>query len=193
MRIGYGRVSTRDQNPDAQHDALTAARCDKIFIDKASGKLANRPELDKALAAARDGDQLVVTKLDRLGRPMEHLLSLTAELQTEGVHLVVLDQGIDTSTAVGRMFFQILAAIAEFEHALISERTVAGLAAARRRGRTGGQKPKLTPRQARIAKEMYDSGDHTVQQIADEFGVTRPTIYRHVTKLQAVKTIAKQL
>ena len=82
MRIGYGRVSTRDQNPDAQHDALTAARCDKIFIDKASGKLANRPELDKALAAARDGDQLVVTKLDRLGRSMEHLLSLTAELQT---------------------------------------------------------------------------------------------------------------
>ncbi len=188
MKIGYGRVSSRDQNPDSQHDALTAAGCNQIFTDRVSGKLANRPELDKALLIAREGDQLVITKLDRLGRSMEHLLDLTGELQVKDVHLVVLDQGIDTSTAVGRMFFQILAAIAEFEHALISERTLAGLAAARKRGRVGGQKPKLTPRQSRIAKEMYDSGDHTVQQIADEFGVTRPTIYRHITKLEATET-----
>jgi len=185
MRIGYGRVSTRDQNPDAQRDALTAAGCDEVFVDKASGKLARRPELDKALLVARrPGDQLVVTKLDRLGRSLEHLIELSGELQGKGVDLVVLDQGIDTSTAVGRLFFQILgAALAEFEHALISERTMDGLAAARARGRTGGQKPRLTPRQAKIAREMYESGEHTVQQIADEFGVTRPTIYRHVGKL----------
>ena len=114
MRIGYGRVSTRDQNPGAQHDALTAARCDRVFIDKASGKLASRPELDKALlSASRAGDQLVVTKLDRLGRSLEHLIQLANTLQAGGVDLVVLDQGIDTSTAVGRMFFQILGAIAE--------------------------------------------------------------------------------
>jgi DNA invertase Pin-like site-specific DNA recombinase len=114
MRIGYGRVSTRDQNPDAQRDALTAAGCDQVFIDKVSGKLASRPELDKALLSAnRVGDQLVVTKLDRLGRSLEHLISLSNELQKRGVDLVVLDQGIDTSTAVGRMFFQILGAIAE--------------------------------------------------------------------------------
>jgi DNA invertase Pin-like site-specific DNA recombinase len=180
VKIGYGRVSTRDQHPEAQDDALRAAGCAEVFIDKASGKLARRPELDKALLVLRDGDQLVVTKLDRLGRSLDHLIDLSKNLQTRHVDLVVLDQGIDTSTAVGRMFFQILGAIAEFEHALMSERTLDGLAAARARGRTGGQRPKLTRRQAKIAQEMYDSGDHTVAQIAEEFGVTRPTIYRHL-------------
>ena len=109
MRIGYGRVSTRDQHPEAQHDALTVVGCDEVFVDKASGKLARRPELDKALLSAnRAGDQLVVTKLDRLGRSLEHLIELSNTLQTRGVDLVVLDQGIDTSTAVGRMFFQMI-------------------------------------------------------------------------------------
>ena len=192
MRIGYGRVSTRDQHPEAQHDALEAAGCEQIFIDKASGKLARRPELDKALLAAnRKGDQLVITKLDRLGRSLEHLLELSKLLEQRGVDLVVLDQGIDTSTAVGRMFFQILGAIAEFEHALMSERTIDGLAAARARGRTGGQKPKLGPRQVKLARQMYDeTGDdgkqkHTVAQIAAEFDVSRPTIYRHLAKTAA--------
>ena len=125
-----------------------------------------------------------MTKLDRLGRSLAHLIALSAELQQRGVDLVVLDQGIDTSTAVGRMFFQILRAIAE--HALMSERTMDGLAAARARGRTGGHQPKLTPRQARIAQAMYDETGpdgkrrYTVAQIAAEFGVTRPTIYRHL-------------
>lgn len=189
VRIGYGRVSTRDQHPDAQHDALKAAACHQIFLDKASGKLARRPELDKALLSAnRYGDQLVVTKLDRLGRSLEHLIELAKLLQARGVDLVVLDQGIDTSTAVGRMFFHILGAIAEFEHALMSERTMDGLAAARARGRTGGQKPKLGPRQVKLAREMYEENGedgrrtHTVSQIAAEFGVSRPTIYRHLSK-----------
>jgi len=188
MRIGYGRVSTRDQNPDGQRDALDVAGCDEVFIDKASGKLASRPKLDEAMRISRAGDQLVVTKLDRLGRSLEHLMTLSTQLQTRGVDLVVLDQGIDTSTAVGRLFFQILGAIAEFEHALMSERTRDGLDAARARGRTGGQKPKLTPRQAAIAQGMYDAlgpdgrRAHTVQQIADEFAVTRPTIYRHLQR-----------
>src|SRR5215218_379533 len=183
MRIGYGRVSTRDQHPEAQHDALAAAGCDEVFIDRASGKLAFRPELDRALLSAnRSGDQLVITKLDRLGRSLEHLIELSKLLQARGVDLVVLDQGIDTSTAVGRMFFQILGAIAEFEHALMSERTMDGLEAARARGRTGGQKPKLRARQVQLAREMYDSGDYTVQQIAEEFGVARPTIYRHLER-----------
>jgi len=191
MRIGYGRVSTRDQNPDGQHDALNAAGCDEVFVDKASGKLASRPKLDEALRISRKGDQLVVTKLDRLGRSLEHLMALSTQLQAKQVDLVVLDQGIDTSTAVGRMFFQILGAIAEFEHALMSERTRDGLDAARARGRTGGQKPKLTPRQAKVAQDMYDElgpdgrRAHTVQQLADEFGVTRPTIYRHLQRPSA--------
>ena len=189
MRIGYGRVSTRDQNPEAQHDALEVAVCEEIFVDKASGKPARRPELDKALVCARrEGDQLVMTKLDRLGRSLEHLMELSKLLQKRGVDLVVLDQGIDTSTAVGRMFFHILGAIAEFEHALMSERTLDGLAAARARGRTGGQKPKLGPRQVKLARQMYDETGpdgkrkHTVAEIAGEFGVSRPTIYRHLAK-----------
>ena len=187
MRIGYGRVSTRDQNPAAQHDALTAAGCDRVFVDKASGVLASRPELDKALLSAnRSGDQLVVTKLDRLGRSLEHLIALSGRLRERGIDLVVLDQGIDTSTAMGRMFFQILGSLAEFEHALMSERTRDGLQAARARGRTGGQKPKLGPRQVALARAMYDEVDeqgkrrYTVAAIAAEFGVTRPTIYRRL-------------
>jgi DNA invertase Pin-like site-specific DNA recombinase len=187
VRIGYGRVSTRDQHPEAQHDALVAAGCDKVFLDKASGKLARRPELDKALHSAnRAGDQFVITKLDRLGRSLEHLIELSNDLQRRGVDLVVLDQGIDTSTAVGRMFFHILGSIAEFEHALMSERTMDGLAAARTRGRVGGPKPKLRQRQAELARQMYDQVDEqghnkfTVAQIAAEFGVTRPTIYRYL-------------
>jgi len=178
----------RDQHPEAQHDALDAAGCDEIFVDKASGKLARSPELDKALLSAnRAGDQLVITKLDRLGRSLEHLIELSKLLEKRGIDLV-LDQGIDTSTAVGRMFFHILGAIAEFEHALMSERTLDGLAAARARGRTGGQKPKLGPRQVKLAREMYDETGqdgkrkHTVAQIAAEFGVSRPTIYRHLAK-----------
>lgn len=186
MRIGYGRVSTRDQNPDSQHDALLAAGCDQVHLDRASGTLSRRPALDQALLVARSGDQLVVTRLDRLGRSLEHLIALAKDLDARGIDLVVLEQGIDTSTAVGRMFFQILGAIAEFEHALMSERTRDGLVAARARGRTGGQKPKLTARQGKIAQDMYDElgpdgrRAHTVAEIAAEFGVTRPTIYRHL-------------
>jgi DNA invertase Pin-like site-specific DNA recombinase len=189
MKVGYGRVSTRDQNPDSQGDALRAAGCEEVFIDRASGKLARRPELDKALLVAnRAGDQLVITKLDRLGRSLEHLIDLAKLLQSRDVDLVVLDQGIDTSTAVGRLFFQIIGAISEFEHALMSERTMDGLAAARARGRTGGQKPKLGPRQVKLARQMYDETGrdgkrrYTVAQIAAEFGVSRPTIYRHLGK-----------
>jgi DNA invertase Pin-like site-specific DNA recombinase len=188
MRIGVARVSTRDQNPEAQQDALRAAGCERIFTDKASGKLARRPELDKALLVAREGDQLVITKLDRLGRSLKNLIELSEVLRSRGIGLVVLDQGIDTATPAGRLFFQIIGAIAEFEHALMSDRTLDGLEAARARGRTGGQKPKLKARQIKLAQEMYDElGEdgkrrYTVQQIADEFGVSRPTIYRHLER-----------
>jgi DNA invertase Pin-like site-specific DNA recombinase len=136
----------------------------------------------------REGDHLVITKLDRLGRSLRNLMDLSDDLQKRGVELEVLDQGIDTSTPVGRMFFQILGAIAEFEHSLMAERTKQGLAAARARGRTGGQKPKLRPRQIQLAQQMYDETGpdgkrrYTVQQIADEFGVSRPTIYRHLSR-----------
>lgn len=193
MRIGYGRVSTRDQNPEAQRDALLAANCDPshTYIDKASGKLASRPELDKALLVARDGDQLVITKLDRLGRSLANLIELSEQLRERGVGLVVLDQGIDTSTPAGRLFFQIIGAIAEFEHALMAERTRDGLEAARARGRKGGRKAALRPRQVELAQRMYDETGpdgkraHTVQDIADELGVGRTTIYRYLDREKA--------
>ena len=144
-----------------------------------------RPELDRALAELRAGDTLVVTKLDRLGRSLQHLLELSAALQERGVDLVVLQQGIDTSTPTGRLFFQIIAAIAEFERELNHERTVDGLAAARARGRTGGQKPKLTARQVELVREAYDARDSTVAQVASDFGVTRSTIYRALAHTEA--------
>lgn len=191
MKIGYGRVSSQEQHPEAQQDALLMAGCDKVFIDKASGKLASRPELDKCLAALREGDSLVVTKLDRLGRSLQNLIALSIELKERGVALIILDQGIDTSTPMGRMFYQILGAVAEFERELIVERTKDGLAAARARGRTGGRKKALGTRQARLARDMYDEvGEdgkrvHTVAAIAKELGVSRPTIYRYLEEKTA--------
>lgn len=180
-RIGYGRVSTRDQNPDSQRDALTEAGCDKIFIDKASGKLASRPELDKALEYARAGDQFVITRLARAARSLKHLLELAETLRDRGIDLVVLKQGIDTSTPTGRLAFHMLGAIDEFQRELIVEGTHEGLEAARSRGRTGGRRPTLTDTQIRMARQMYDSEEYTVQQIADTFNTSRATVYRALT------------
>lgn len=180
--IGYGRVSRLDQNPDGQHDLLAAAGCDEIFVDKASGKLASRPELDAAMRHLRSGDVLVITRLDRLGRSVKHLAALATEFHERKIGLRVLQQGIDTTTAVGRLFFHVLAAIAEFERELIVERTRDGLAASRARGRNGGRKPTLTDAAVRQVQEMYDSKRYTVAQIAAAFKTTRPTIYRSLDR-----------
>lgn len=179
-KIGYARVSARDQNLEAQQDELTAAGCARIFADRASGKLERRPELDKALDYLREGDQLVITKLDRLGRSARHLLDLSDLLKDRGIDLQVLNLGIDTRTAAGKLFFTILGGFAEFERELISERTLDGLAAARARGRNGGRRPKLTAAQLAEARRLYDSREHTVQHIADLFRVSRTTLYRHL-------------
>lgn len=177
--VGYGRVSTADQHPEAQHDALTAAGCDKIFIDKgASGKLASRPRWDACREYLRPGDMLVITRLDRLGRSVKNLLDITEWLSEQGIGLRATEQSIDTSTAEGRLFFTIVAAFAAFEHELIVERTKEGLAAARARGRMGGGVRKLTPAQAKRARELYDAKTMTVKEIGLQFGVSRQTIYR---------------
>jgi DNA invertase Pin-like site-specific DNA recombinase len=178
--VGYARVSTRDQHPESQTDALTAAGCEKVFVDHASGTLAQRTALDEALRYLRTDDTLVITKLDRLGRSVRNLKQVADDLQVRGVGLRALSQGIDTTTPGGRLFFHMLAAIAEFEHDLIVERTQDGLAAARARGRQGGPKFKMTPTRVTQARAMYDAGKHTVQEIAETFGVSRPTIYRHL-------------
>jgi DNA invertase Pin-like site-specific DNA recombinase len=177
---GYGRVSTLDQNPHLQLDALTAAGSEREFIDKASGKIARRPELDKLLQVLLPGDTVVVWKLDRLGRSIKDLIELVTALGERSVGFRSLTEAIDTTTAGGRLVFHIFAALAEFEHALIVERTHAGLAAARARGRHGGRPPKMTPDRVELAREMYASQRYTVAAIAKNLGVSRPTIYKHL-------------
>lgn len=184
-KIGYARVSTREQNPDHQHDALEAAGCERIFIDKASGKLARRPQLDAMLEYLRPGDQVVITRLNRLGRSIKHLLDLAALFREREVDLVVLSQGIDTTSVGGRLVFHILAAIGEFDREMIVEGTLDGLAAARARGRVGGRKPKMTQEKAALARKLYDSKEHTLEFIADQLGVSRTTLYRHLGKVDA--------
>lgn len=180
VMVGYARVSTREQNLDGQVDVLSLAGCEKVFTDHASGVLARRPALEGALEYVQAGDTLVVTKLDRLGRSVRDLIRLAERLQATGVELVAVSQGIDTSTAGGRLFFHVLAAIAEFEHDLVVERTRDGLAAARARGRRGGRKPKMTTTKVEQARLMHESRKYTVQEIADTLGVSRGTIYRYL-------------
>lgn len=186
-RVGYGRVSTADQNPDSQRDALLAAGCDRLFVDAGvSGKLASRPEWDACLAYLRAGDELVITRLARAFRSLKHLMAAADQLRERGVELVVLKQAIDTTTPAGRLAFHILGAFDEFTRELIVEGTHEGLAAARARGRTGGRKPKLSAAQVQLARRLYDeTGEdgkrsRTVGQIAGMLGVTRTTIYRHL-------------
>ena len=182
MLFGYARVSTADQNPDHQIDALERAGVarEDIYIDHASGAKASRPELDNVLRLLRDGDTLKITRLDRLGRSVLHLVTLGAELRERGVGLHVIEQGIDTSTAEGRAMFGMLSVLAELQRELIVANTRDGLAAARARGRNGGRRPKLDAEQVALAQQLYDAGEKTVQQIADLFGVPRTTVYGHL-------------
>ena len=187
MNIGYARVSKAGdaQNLDLQHDALTADGVAKEFIyeDRASGKKDSRPGLDACLKALREGDTLVVWKLDRLGRDLHHLVSVVQELTEHGIGLRVLaGQGaqIDTATPAGRLVFGIFAALAEFERELIRERTIAGLEAARARGRRGGRKFALTKAQVRLAQAAMQSRDTSVAELAAELRVKPVTLYRYV-------------
>lgn len=183
-RVGYARVSTPEQSLAAQTDVLDAAGCERIFTDKASGKLAKRPELDKALDYLRSGDTLVITKLDRLGRSLQHLLDLSALLGKREIDLIVLTQGIDTTTPVGRMYFAILGAIAEFERELIVERTKDGLAAARARGRHGGRPKAMSPEQIKLAREMHAAGTRSITEIAKTLRVSRSTLHRELARIE---------
>jgi DNA invertase Pin-like site-specific DNA recombinase len=180
---GYCRISTADQNPDHQIDALMRAGVERenIYLDRASGAKASRPELDKLLAKLTSGDMLKITRLDRLSRSVQHLINLGADLRARRVGLHVIEQGIDTETMEGRAMFGMLAVLAELQRELIVSNTNDGLAAARARGRVGGRRPKLNQRQLDQAQKMYDSGEHTVEEIADTFNVSRPTMYRHLT------------
>lgn len=179
MKIGYARVSTGDQSLGLQVDALVAAGCRRVFRDKGiSGASARRPALDQLIAAARAGDVIVVWRLDRLGRSLPHLIGLIADFRMRGVGFVSLCEAIDTDTASGRLLFHVMGALAEFERALISERTRAGMAAARRRGAKLGRPRRLAPQEVETALAVYGAGCSTISGLARLMRVPRPTLAR---------------
>jgi DNA invertase Pin-like site-specific DNA recombinase len=177
MLIGYARVSTQDQNLELQRKALIDAGCEKIFDDKVSGSRSERPGLAQALGMLRNGDTLVVWKLDRLGRSVKHLVDLVGELDGLGVHFRSLTDSIDTSTASGRFFFHVMASLAEMERELTVERTRAGLEVARELGRVGGRKRKMTDSKLESARKLLTSGV-PAKDVAKNLGVSVPTLYR---------------
>lgn len=180
MLIGYARVSTRDQKPHLQLDALEQAGCERIFEETASGAKRDRPALATALETLRPGDSLVVWKLDRLARSTRQLLDTVEALEQRGIGLKILTQNIDTATAGGRLIFTVFSAIAEFEREIIRERTRAGLDAARLRGRTGGRPRALCENDLRTARVLLADTALTVEDVARRLGVGASTLYRYL-------------
>ncbi len=178
--VGYARVSTRDQSPALQLDALREAGCERTFMEKASGAQRDRPELAAALDYIQAGDTLVVWKLDRLARSVRQLVETAEDLQRRGIGLKVLTQQIDTTTPGGRLVFHVFAAMAEFERELTLERTHAGLASAKALGRRGGRKPAMGPAEVKRAKAMLTDPTITVEEVARQMGVQPSTLYRHI-------------
>lgn len=183
--VGYARVSSTDQNLDLQRDALLAAGCSRVFEDKASGAKTERAGLVAALDYVRAGDTLAVWRLDRLGRSLPHLISTVSDLEDRGVGFRSLQEAIDTTTSGGRLVFQIFGALAEFERNIIRERTQAGLAAARARGRNGGRPPKLSSKKQGMLYRLYDSREHSVADICGMVGISRSGLYKYLARRPA--------
>jgi DNA invertase Pin-like site-specific DNA recombinase len=181
MKIGYARVSTADQSLDLQLDALHKAECDRIYTEKVSGAKDDRQELAKALDTLRAGDTFIVYKLDRLARSTKKLIEVAEQLKEMKVEFVSIRDNIDTSTSTGRLMFGMLAVLAEFERDIIRERTMAGLEAARARGRKGGR-PSADKKKIKQALTLYDSQEHTISEITDLTGVSKATLYRELNK-----------
>ncbi len=180
MRIGYARVSTDDQTLDLQRDALKHSKCREIYEEQASGKNTGRPQLEGCLKSLREGDTLVVWRLDRLGRNLADLVKLIADLEQRKINFESLTEKIETSSPAGRLVFHVFAALAEFERNLIRERTVAGLKAARARGRKGGRPAKLSPKEIKTIRALLKTADMPVSEIAARFGIARSTLYRAI-------------
>lgn len=177
MLVGYARVSTMDQNLELQFSALTQAGCGKIYEDRMSGIRAERPGLKLALEVLREGDTLVVWKLDRLGRSVKGLVDLVTELEKLGIQFKSLTDSIDTGTPAGRFFFHVMASLAQMERELTIERTRAGLIAARQQGRIGGRKRKMTDSKIASAKKLLANGV-SPKEVAENLGISIPTLYR---------------
>ena len=180
MLIGYARVSTHEQNLDLQTDALKKAGCEQIYTDTISGAKKERPGLKEAISHLRKKDKLVVWKLDRLGRSLRHLIDVVNELNEKEIGFQSLQENIDTTTTGGKLTFHIFGALAEFERDLIRERTQAGLAAARARGRKGGRKRVMTNKQVKMAKALRKDPKNTIKDICETLGVSRSTLYRYL-------------
>jgi|TARA_R110000823_G_scaffold60123_6_gene143910 DNA invertase Pin-like site-specific DNA recombinase len=180
MLVGYARVSTDDQNLNLQRDALDQAGCEQIFKDQLSGAKAERPGLHQALQYARTGDTIVVWRLDRLSRSLKDLIEMVTLLESKGIGLKSLQEAIDTSSSSGKLIFHIFGALAEFERNLIRERTQAGLQAARARGRKGGRPKSLSKDKQALAVKLYDEKEHTVDQICEMMGISKPTLYKYI-------------
>lgn len=178
-KVGYARVSTQDQNPAMQTDALTEAGCKKIYEEKASGAKRDRPELKAALEYCREGDTLVVWKLDRLARSMTQLIETINDLEKQGVGFISLTENIDTTTPQGKLMFGIFSALAEFERSLIQERTKAGLAAAKAMGRTGGRPSSMTDEKRKVIEALLTRSDMSSKEIAKQAGISVSTLYAH--------------
>ena len=186
MQIGYARVSTIEQNVQPQIDQLKQAGCERIFRDKVSGAKTERPGLQEAIDFLREGDTLVVWRLDRLGRSLKHLLETVSELEEGGIGFRSLQENIDTTTSGGRLIFHIFGALAEFERNLIRERTMAGLRAARARGRVGGRPRKLDAKKTELAYRLYDEKKYAVKEICQMLGVSKPTLYAYLARRKEV-------
>ena len=180
MLVGYVRVSTIEQDDSLQIDALKQAGCERIFRDKASGAKTERPGLQDAMDFLREGDSLVVWRLDRLGRSLKHLLETVALLEKRGIGFRSLQEVIDTKTSGGRLIFHIFGALAEFERNLIRERTLAGLRAARARGRLGGRPRALDAKKTELAYRLYDEKKHPIKDICQMLGISKPTLYAYL-------------
>ncbi len=186
MKIGYARVSTLEQNTDMQKKALKKAGCKKVLVDQVSGTVAKRPGLEKAKELLRNGDTLVVWRLDRLGRSLRDLIEWVRYLDEKGVGLESLHEAIDTSTPTGKLTFHLFGALAEFERNLICERTQAGLSAARARGRRGGRRKALDAKKRSVAVNLYAEKKMTVSQICELMEISKPTLYAYVRERQEV-------
>ncbi|MGB3713532.1 MAG: recombinase family protein [Candidatus Promineifilaceae bacterium] len=182
MKVGYARVSTHEQNPSLQKDALERAGCGKIFHDQISGAEAERPGLREAKAYVREGDTLVVWRLDRLGRSLKHLIETVTTLEERGVGFQSQQESIDTTTSGGRLSFHIFGALAEFERNLVRERTKAGLEAARARGRQGGRPRVLDAKKQALLHKLYDERQHTIKEICDILDISRSTLYAYLQR-----------
>lgn len=186
MLIGYARVSTDDQRLDLQRDALTQAGCPRIYEDKDGGAQAERPGLLLALEVLREGDTLVVWRLDRLGRSLKDLIALMEKLESREVGLKSLQEGIDTASSGGKLVFHLFAALAEFERKLLRERTQAGLSAARARGRLGGRPKALGPEKRELAVKLYRERQHSIEEICRIMGISKPTLYSYLAEANAL-------